>query len=1354
MPQRTGYLYQEGGISSPDGHCRAFDAEARGTVFGSGVGIVVLKRLEDALRDGDTIHAVINGSAVNNDGSAKIGYTAPSVDGQARSSRWRNSSPASAPTPSATSRRTARARRSATPIEIAALTQAFRATTEREAVLRGRLGEVERRASGRGGGRRRADQDGAGARAPAAAAVAPLTRGRIRRSSWASRPSTSTRRWPSGSRRSASRRAGVSSFGVGGTNAHLILEEAPSEEEEDGAEDRATELLLLSAKSREALEAATESLAEHLGAGAGAGRRLRDVAYTLQAGRQHFAHRRAVVCESHSRAVELLRSKDARHVLTSYYEGGQRSVVFMFPGGGAQYVQMGLDLYRTERAFREQVDLCSGLLEESLGYDLRESLYPAADRLEEVAGRFKQTSVALPALFVVEYALARLWMEWGVRPESMIGHSLGEYVAACLAGVFSLEDALALVVLRGRLFERLPRGAMLGVSLPADEVRAFLNERLSVAAVNGPEQCVVSGGVEAIDELADVLAQREVEFRRIQIEVAAHSWMVSPILEEFTGFLKGLSLQAPRIPYLSNVTGTWITAAEATSRNYWASHLRQTVRFADGIRELMGDPARIYLEVGPGQTLSTLAGLQESNGQPPTVVSSIRHPYDQQHDGAYLQRAAGMLWAAGAALDWTAMHGPARPRRVPLPTYPFQRQRFWVEAGPRQAASAGEGRDRAGMPAGKRADVDSWFYLPSWKRTLAPRAAVGEEAAAQEKRWLVFAGRGGVGEALAARLGEVQRRVVVVEAGERFEQVTEERYRVRAAAREDYERLLRAVETEGAEGGVGVVHLWSLAGEVEAKQGAAGAGGGGWEEFERAQAVGYYSLLALAQARAALSSELPLSIFVVTDQMQQVESTDRCLPEQSPVLAACKVIPQEQEQVRFRSIDVALRGEDGERGRVAEQLSSEVLGDDEEVVVAYRGGQRWAQAYEAVRLAADAGRRGLRRGGVYLITGGLGGIGLLLAEYLWKEWGAKLVLVGRRGLPPRSEWDAVLAGDDEAGRWAREKISRVKSLEEEGAEVEVLAADVGDEGQMREAVEQAGRRFGALHGVIHAAGIQGEKAVSLIPEVSRGASELQFRPKVKGLYVLERALEGRDVDFCLLFSSNAAILGGLGSYTYTAANVFMDAFAASRSRAGGAAWISANWDGWLLQDTSHLSASYQTSMDQYAMTPGESVEAFSRVVSAKGVSQMVVSTGDLPARLRTWLAPQAAAGEERTEDGSAPKLHPRPALSTSYAPPTSEVERKVVEVWQELLGIEGLGIHDNFFDLGGNSLIGLKVIGRLKKELGVNLSVVTLFEGPTVSALASAIGENGSQPTYEESRSRGDRRRERRRQKHMVAERE
>ncbi|MGH9855298.1 MAG: type I polyketide synthase, partial [Blastocatellia bacterium] len=608
VPQRTGYYYQEGGVNSPDGHCRTFDAQAAGTVFGSGVGIVVMKRLADALADGDSIHAIIKGSAINNDGSTKVGYTAPSLDGQAQVVALAQLIAGV----EAESISYIEAHGTATalgdPVEISALTKAFRGSTKAKNFCA--LGSVKTNVG---------HLDAAAGVTGLIKTVLALKNKMLPPSLHFNEPNpridfedspfyvnSKLREWDAGA---TPRRAGVSSFGIGGTNAHVIVEEAPPAE--SSGESRSWQVLMLSARTSGALEAATCNLATRLRQIPEAN--LADAAYTLQVGRKVFKHRRAVICQNAQDAVTALETLDAKRVFTVYQEPQDRPIVFMFPGGGAQYVNMGLDLYREEPIFRAHVEECSEILKSYTGYDLRDRLYPSQYEAERSSEQMRQTSLGLPALFTVEYALAKLWMSWGIRPHAMIGHSLGEYVAACLAGVFSLEDALSLVVLRAELFERLPRGGMLSVPLAEREARLFMDQRLSIAANNAPSQCVVSGPVEAIEDMAKKLASKEVEFRRIQIDVAAHSQMVTPMLAEFTRFVESLELNPPTIAYVSNVTGTWITEAQATDPSYWQRHLRQTVRFADGLEELFKEPGYLLLEVGPGQTLSTLAKMQSDN---------------------------------------------------------------------------------------------------------------------------------------------------------------------------------------------------------------------------------------------------------------------------------------------------------------------------------------------------------------------------------------------------------------------------------------------------------------------------------------------------------------------------------------------------------------------------------------------------------------------------------------------------------------------------------------------------------------------------------------------------------------------
>jgi len=672
-PQNSGYLHQEGEIFSADGHCRSFDARAQGTVFGNGVCIAVLKRLEDASKDGDSIYGVIRGTALNNDGSMKVSFTAPSVDGQAEVIAMAHANADVDPETISYIETHGTATPVGDPIEIAALTQAFRARTSAKnfcaiGSIKANVGHLD-----------------------AAAGVAGLIKTTLMLNHKVLPPSinfeepnpeidfpnspfyvnTKLLEWETDG---APRRAGVSSFGVGGTNAHVILEEAPVREASGLS--RSWTLLLLSAKTSTALDTMTTNLADHLRQHPDLN--LADVAYTLQVGRKAFKHRRMTVCESLDDAVATLQTLDPKSVITSSQESIDRQVVFMFSGQASQYVNMGLELYRTESLFREEIDRCSEILEPHLGLNLRDTLYPDEKHVEEAGEKLEQTSITQPALFTIEYALAKLWMSWGVQPAALAGHSIGEYVAACLAGVFSLEDALSLVATRGRLMQKLPGGSMLAVFLSEKEIAPFLGDDLSLAVINGPSICAVSGDHDAIEDLEKQLSQKGVDFRRLHTSHAFHSKMMDPIVDSFAEQVNKVKVNPPQIPFLSNLTGTWIRTEEATNPGYWAKHLRQTVRFSDCVQELLKEPTRVLLEVGPGITLSTLVSQHPDKKTEQFVVSSIRHPNEQKSDIAFILNTLGRLWLAGIQVDWAGFCSNENRHRLPLPTYPFERRRHWI----------------------------------------------------------------------------------------------------------------------------------------------------------------------------------------------------------------------------------------------------------------------------------------------------------------------------------------------------------------------------------------------------------------------------------------------------------------------------------------------------------------------------------------------------------------------------------------------------------------------------------------------------------------------------------------------------
>ncbi|PHM11402.1 type I polyketide synthase [Nostoc sp. 'Peltigera malacea cyanobiont' DB3992] len=676
-PQNSGYMAQEGSMLSGDGHCRPFDASAQGTMFNNGAGVVVLKRLEDALNDGDRIYAVIRGSGINNDGSDKVSFTAPSVDGQAEAIAMAQAYANFHPETISYIEAHGTATPLGDPIEIEALTQAFRVHTDAKQFcaigsLKSNVGHLVA-AAGVAGLIKTALALHYKKIPPSLNFEAPNPKIDLANSPFY--VNTKLAEWSEGE---TPRRAGVSSFGVGGTNAHIVLEEAP--QIQSSGSSRPQQLLLLSAKTTQALEAATANLQQHLQYNAEIN--LADVAYTLQRGRKAFNYRRSVVCHDLTDAIAALQSLDPNQVNTRHTEIRNPGVVFMFPGQGSQYVNMGLNLYNHEPVFQEAVDECAEILKPLLGRDLREIIYPAPSEREAAAISLRQTCFTQPALFVIEYTLAQLWQSWGVKPQAMIGHSIGEFVAACIAGVFTLEDALMLVATRGRLMWELPAGAMLSVRLPAKEVEPRLSAELAIAAINGPSLCVVSGPTEAIATLQKQLESEEVICRHLHTSHAFHSPMMDSIIHPFAEVVGKVQLSPPQIPFVSTVTADWITAQQATDPMYWATHLRQTVRFAEGVQTLWQQPERLLLEVGPRITTTTLARQQAKDIKQQIAIPSLGDNAENEAEWTALLKAVGQLWLAGVSIDWSNFYQRETRQRIPLPTYPFERQRFWIDPPP------------------------------------------------------------------------------------------------------------------------------------------------------------------------------------------------------------------------------------------------------------------------------------------------------------------------------------------------------------------------------------------------------------------------------------------------------------------------------------------------------------------------------------------------------------------------------------------------------------------------------------------------------------------------------------------------
>jgi phthiocerol/phenolphthiocerol synthesis type-I polyketide synthase E len=1294
FPQGTGYQYQEGMIFSPDATCRPFDKDAHGTRGGAGVGIVVLKRLDEALADRDTIHAVILGAAINNDGAAKAGYTAPSVDGQVDAI-------ATAQALSGIDVGTigyVEAHGTGTPlgdpIEIAALTRAFRARTEAREFcaigsVKANIGHLD-----------------------AAAGVAGLIKATLALEHEEIPPlvhfksanpqlslSTSPFRVPTESepwkRRATPRRAAVSSFGIGGTNAHVVLEEAPARAPTMARHDR--QLLVLSAKTAEGLEHATKNLVAYLRAHPDAS--LANVAYTLQVGRRAFRHRRAVAVREVSEAIDALSQPERPPVITSVHEGSARPVAFLFSGQGSQHSGMGRTLYATEPVFRDAFDRCADLLKPHLDRDLRELRDCGADVVD-------QTRYAQPLLFATEYSLATLWMAWGIEPRAMLGHSIGEYVAAHLAGVLSLDDVLMLVAARGRLMQSALPGDMLAVNLSADELRRRLTPGVEIAAVNAPALCTVSGEREAIAAFAGQLANAGVEHRMLHTSHAFHSAMMEPVLASFREIVATVRLSAPKRRYLSNVTGTWILPEQATAPEYYAQHLRGAVQFAAGVEQLAAEQC-VLLEVGPGNALTSLARLTLGRDASARAVASLPHPKEARGDVETVFAALGRMWTLGASMDWDGLHADEQLGRIPLPTYPFERKRHWVEA--RRAAGQAIAMPNpetqsvaAAIAAERRPTLDEWFQTESWLRSPMPTSKARFDGAT----WLVFGGQSALTSDVRDRLAGAGANVVLVERGERYERVKDEQYTVRPLERSDYDALLRDLHRHGARLS-GVMHLWN----VDAAS------------HDTAHARDpFHSLVALGGALEIGASSDHLQLIVATRDAQSVNGERISRPEIGMLAGVTLVLPEERPGVVARLVDLELVGEANDAALAAEQLLEEARAMDGESVVARRAGQRWLRRYvPATVLPAERSGLPVRDGGAYLITGGLGAIGLTLAEWLARETSARLLLTSRSAMPARETWDAWLESHDASDSIA-ERIVAIRRIEAAGGEVRVAVGDAADSAAMAEHIHSTEREWGPIVGVIHAAGIPDAEALA---SATVASTDALLQAKVGGLDVLVALLGDHSLDFVVLVSSINAMVGNAGAAAYTAANAYFDAFATSSHVPASWNTLSIAFDAWSeigMATKVVVAEAMREARQTYVaagIPPREGAESVARML-ASGLRSVLVSPFDVERTLGRRRKIAAGNPSPRSVAEREVRVAPRAGTASPYDGDAG-IEAQLAAVWSELLGVEAIGLDQNFFELGGHSLLATRVLARVLDMFGVQVPLRTLFEAPTIRQFAVVV---------------------------------
>jgi acyl transferase domain-containing protein len=1334
VPDRIGYVYVEGGQASPDGYIRTFDAQAGGSVFGDGCAMLLLKPLAQAMADRDPVHAVILGTGMNNDGASKFSYTAPSVEGQSGAIAAALSDADVDPRDVSYVEAHGTATILGDPIEVAALTRAY------DVVARARIGQglADRQYCAIGSVKTNVGHlDRAATATGVIKVIEALRHELIPKNLNFETPNPEINfprtpfyvaadpiKWP---RKTGSPRiAGVNGLGMGGTNVHLVVAEPPVHPTRRPME-RRWQVLPLSARTEKAADVYCASMADHLAAQADAD--LADVAFTLQVGRAQHAHRRVVVADTSRAAAHAFTGHpaDGAALLARHDGVRQRRVSFMFSGVGEHYAGMVADLYATEPTFARHLDDAQSRLSRVSDIDAVTPLTAARDQaatpdLAALMGRtstptegpLSRTRVAQPAVFIAEYALAQTLGDWGLTPDLVVGYSVGEYVAACIAGVLTLDDAIRLVAHRAALIDRLPAGGMLAVAGTWQELEdrfPGLGDRGIDRSADTPGQVVVGGPADAIARLAEDLRAAMIACRALDTTHAFHTRMLATIANELTDWIAGnIRLSAPVTPYVSNVTGGLVTAEEVCDPGYWARHMTSPVDFTGCIETALSRTKGALVEIGPGKTLGAMFRSHPGCDRDrwPMLLSSVPAAGDRESSDRTTAGLLAELSVLGIEVDWDAYQrsqGDWTPGRVPLPTYPYQRQQYWFEGTSGQpAAEAAEDGDLEALSA----EYDSlpllperlWLNVTTW-RERAPRPPMADPG----QRWVIFAD-GDESEdlvrGLRARLPEVEL-VVVRPAGTYTRE--EDGYRVEPGSIDDLVRMFvdlkKTVGTPDR-----VVHLWTL---VE----------GDLDDIVRR---GMHTLVGIA--RSALEVGFGTwALDVVTSGTFQLDD-EPVSPAAATVHGPCTILPVEDPGGRIRVIDVV-------RGAAVpvEALVSELATDPGNQVLALRGGHRWTPDFDILELAeADAPEPELassfREGGVYLVTGGLGGIGLALAERIVADHRGRVVMMGRTSVPDRQYWQQIL-DDPAAPPEARRRIEGLVHLEELGGEFLTVSGDVAVVADVRRAYEAAKERFGAVNGIIHAAGVPGMGMMQFKTSVDMDAV---LAPKVAGTLALAEVIGDDPVDFMVLFSSVASWTGALGQADYSSANCFLDAFARSgalpQTRVVAIGWGEWTWNGWEdgLEGYEQVLRDYYTHhREQYGIGFDAGWRFLERIVG-RSEPHVVVSTQDFAAQVagsRSYSIKDIQSGAQRGRGG---QRYPRPELSTPYLAPSTPEEAAIAEIWGEWLGVEEVGVMDNFFDLGGNSLTGVGVIEAIREELELDhLPAHTLYQAPTVSALAEQI---------------------------------
>jgi phthiocerol/phenolphthiocerol synthesis type-I polyketide synthase E len=1247
-----GHFYHEGGIGSKDGYCRTFDSESSGTTGAEGSGVVVLKRLEEAIRDRDNIYAVIRSSAVNNDGR-KIGYTAPSVKGQAECIKMAHRMANVPYNTISYIEAHGTGTKLGDPIEIEALNQAFNYDTTHQCAVGSLKSNIGHSGNAAGvGGLIKATLSLKNKMIPGVSNY-KTPNPEINFKGGPFFVNAQLTKWES--KNNLPLRAGVSSFGIGGTNVHMILEEFEKTEKQSAS--RPFQLITYSAKNENSLINYKEKLKNFV---ENQPFQLADLAYTLKTGRAEFAYKSVIVAKD----KEELGSKLQDSNLAIDVQKEKKDLVFMFSGQGTQYFKMGKDLYDHEPEFKKIIDEGFQILHKNTGQDFAQILgYRSNETIDE--NRINETQYTQPLLFLIEYALASVLLKWGIKPHNMIGHSLGEYTAACIAEVFSFEDALKLIAKRAQLMSGVEKGSMVAIDASIDTIAGLLNTNLSIAAINSPTSCVVSGTKNDIENFIQILTLQDISCSQLKTSHAFHSGMMDVILDKYEQELDTIQFSNPKLQYISNLTGKQILDTEATSSKYWVRHLRETVNFRDGIDFVLQKPNVVFIEIGPGKTLLSLSRQNQKYANTHVAIELLRRFNESTDDNEKFTTAIGKIWSNGIKIDWNEYYATEERNRISAPTYSFDGYKLDFLVDPFQKIASGLSDYKP---------FDQWFYMPNWKKAVLAKS---KDQDTKSKQFLIFSDDNNVSNLLESQLTTQGNSVIKVIKSDDFERVNGELFQLNPGKEHNFTAFFKELERNNTPIDQ-IIFNWNFEGEDQ-----------------EAMLSVFNTFNALCKSLINYNPDFKKKITLLSGLNHEILGDEKSNIALIASMKQLYVCSQENPNLFSCSIDINQEINDPEIiAKVIEDLQYNYT----DTTIAFRNGNRWTQFYDNVNLEVKEENKYLKTDKTYLITGGLGKVGKILSTHLSDTYNAKIILTGRSSIPPEDLWDNVLS-DSGTNAKVVAAIKALKELKKTNKQVYYYTGDVSDYSTFSKVVEKIEADHGQISGVIHAAGNIENSTFKSVENLSQEIAVKQFLPKVQGTLNINAIFEHRSLDFVWITSSLASVLGGLNYGVYAVSNGFIDAFVNS-GRRELKNWFYVNLDG----------------LSEERIDDKKLVEVFERTFSLQDSAQLIVSARD-PNSFK--LKHGIDSVEDQTIDNE--RTVDRNVLSVSYQEPETETEQNLCEMIQLFFGYQKVGVLDDFFEMGADSLKAMTLLKRINKTFSVEMNIQDFYSNPNIKKLAAEI---------------------------------